>query len=358
MDHLCGWTIAVTADHRAAEQAALLQRRGADVVLAPLVTATPVADAAVRSATDVLVSAPVDVFVATTALGLRSWLAMAWTWDGGEAVLERLRAAEIVARGASTVGVLIGEDLEVPWQAPASTMTEVLDGLLASGVSGRRVGVQLHGGDLTWFTNALEAAGAEVVAVPVYSVTATPSSPAVDRLVTLVERGEIDALTCTSAGAARALGEVEGLVDGLLVSGVTIACTGPAPASAARALGLSDIVVAAPHRLGSMVRALGERLATRGRTIDVAGVELRHQGSRVAVDGHEVRLTPRERRVLEAMLAMDGAVLSKQRLASVAWDDPVDDHTVEVAINRLRRKLGPAALALETTNRRGYRIAL
>jgi DNA-binding response OmpR family regulator len=78
----------------------------------------------------------------------------------------------------------------------------------------------------------------------------------------------------------------------------------------------------------------------------------------VAIDGHQVRLTPRERRVLETMLAMEGAVLSKARLASLAWDDAVDDHTVEVAINRLRRKLGPAALALETTNRRGYRIAL
>ena len=50
-------------------------------------------------------------------------------------------------------------------------------------------------------------------------------------------------------------------------------------------------------------------------------------------------------------------MLSKERLAATAWDAPVDDHTVEVAVNRLRRKLGPAALALETTNRRGYRIA-
>jgi DNA-binding response OmpR family regulator len=36
----------------------------------------------------------------------------------------------------------------------------------------------------------------------------------------------------------------------------------------------------------------------------------------------------------------------------------VSEHAVEVAVNRLRVKLGPAAVALETTNRRGYRLAV
>jgi DNA-binding response OmpR family regulator len=36
----------------------------------------------------------------------------------------------------------------------------------------------------------------------------------------------------------------------------------------------------------------------------------------------------------------------------------VNEHTVEVTVNRLRNKLGPAAVALETTNRRGYRLAV
>ena len=36
----------------------------------------------------------------------------------------------------------------------------------------------------------------------------------------------------------------------------------------------------------------------------------------------------------------------------------VNARPVEVAVNRLRAKLGPAAAALETTNRRGYRLAV
>lgn len=363
MDDLCGWTIAVTADHRAPEQAELLQRRGADVVLAPLVEARPADHEQVRAATRELVSAPVDLFVPTTATGLRTWLAMAWAWDLGEVVLDRLREAEVAARGAATIGVLVGEDVPIPTRPAAPTLGALLDELVTSGIAGRRVGVQLSGGDLAWFTDGLRAAGAEVVPIPVYELVPTPDTAAATRLSTLAARGELDALTCTSAAAARSLGSVDGLVDALRAAGTAVACTGPAPAAVLGELGLTDVVVASPHRLGAMVRALGERIGARGRTIEVAGITMRHQGSRVHVSGHgptdplELRLTPRERRVLEAILAVDGAVVSKQRLAASAWDEAVDDHTVEVAINRLRRKLGPAAVALETTNRRGYRIA-
>ena len=101
-------------------------------------------------------------------------------------------------------------------------------------------------------------------------------------------------------------------------------------------------------------------MAARGTSRSSSpGVRVRHQGNRVAVDGTQVRLTPRERRLLEAMLATrGGVVLSKERLGATAWDEPVDGHTVEVTVNRLRRKLGRPRLALETTNRRGYRIAV
>ena len=51
-------------------------------------------------------------------------------------------------------------------------------------------------------------------------------------------------------------------------------------------------------------------------------------------------------------------MLSKRSLSEQAWDDRAGDHTVEVTVNRLRAKLGPAADALQTTNRRGYRLAI
>jgi uroporphyrinogen-III synthase len=245
----------------------------------------------------------------------------------------------------------------VPWLAAPTRLEDVLHQVLAHGVAGRRIAVQQPGRDIAWFEDALRAAGAEVVAIPVYRVEPVPAGAAVDRAATLAGRGELDAITCTSATAVEALSGTGALIEALRGGELPCACVGDGVAEAARRAGVRDVVTASPARLGSMVRALGERLVERARVLDVAGVELRHQGSQIAVDGKVARLTPRERRVLEAILSSEGAVVSKERLASIAWDAPVDGHTVEVAINRLRRKLGPAALALETTNRRGYRIA-
>ncbi|MBW3646014.1 MAG: winged helix-turn-helix domain-containing protein, partial [Actinobacteria bacterium] len=42
---------------------------------------------------------------------------------------------------------------------------------------------------------------------------------------------------------------------------------------------------------------------------------------------------------------------------SVWGDESADPHAVEVAVGRLRRRLGPAAGGLETVPRRGYRLA-
>src|SRR5690349_12960865 len=110
MDPLAGWTIAVTCDRRADEQAELLQRRGADVVLVPLVASQPVAEDEVRAATQRVLSGPLDVLVATTGVGMRSWLAMAWAWGLGDDLIERLRAVEVRSRGAKTLGSLVSED--------------------------------------------------------------------------------------------------------------------------------------------------------------------------------------------------------------------------------------------------------
>jgi uroporphyrinogen-III synthase len=39
------------------------------------------------------------------------------------------------------------------------------------------------------------------------------------------------------------------------------------------------------------------------------------------------------------------------------WGTPdADEHTVEVTVARLRRRLGPAGKAVQTTTRRGYRL--
>src|SRR5439155_14443164 len=117
MDPLAGWTVAVTAERRAAEQVGLLQSRGANVLLAPTVRSERVGDAGLRDVTAQLVEHPPDLWVASTAAGVQGWIATAWSWGLGPALLRTMRRAAVVARGASTAGAPVGEGFDVDWRA-------------------------------------------------------------------------------------------------------------------------------------------------------------------------------------------------------------------------------------------------
>jgi uroporphyrinogen-III synthase len=360
MDPLAGWTIAVTAERRAAEQVGLLQSRGAAVLVAPTVRAERVADTDLREVTSGLIERPPDIWVASSAAGVQGWIAAAWSWGLGPALLRTMRRATVVARGASTAGALIGEGFDVDWRPAGDTLTELLGHVREMGVTGSRIAVLLHGGQMAWFPRALRDLGAEVVEIPVYRLGAPDMEAGVTRLRDAALRRELDAITFTSQAAARNLATYGGpaLVQHLAAAEVVCACVGPLTAAAARDAGLPRVVTATPSRLGSMIGVLATELGDRAHCFEIAGRSARLQGARIAIDDRELRLTPRERTLLEAMVAAGGAVLSKRTLSQAAWSAAVSEHAVEVTVNRLRAKLGPAAVALETSNRRGYRLAV
>ncbi|GAB7049748.1 MULTISPECIES: response regulator transcription factor [Catenuloplanes] len=81
---------------------------------------------------------------------------------------------------------------------------------------------------------------------------------------------------------------------------------------------------------------------------------------RVYVKGEEVRLTPTEFRLLNALVRHAGAVLSPNQLLTQAWDDPtgIGQERVKFAVLRLRRKLGwsdPEESPIESVRGFGYR---
>jgi len=360
MDPLAGWTVAVTAERRATEQVAILQSRGVAVLLTPTVRAERVADATLRAPTTAVVDRPPDLWVASSAAGVQGWIAAAWSWGLGPALVRTMRNATILARGASTAGALVGEGFDVDCRTGGDTLTELLDHLRGRGVAGLRVAVLHHGGDMAWFPRALRDLGADVVEVPVYRLGIPDVETGLTRLRDAAERRELDAITFTSQAAARNLAAMGGpdLTEILSTASVVCACIGPVTAAAARDAGLAHVVTAAPSRLGSMIGCLAEHLGARVRCFEIAGEAVRLQGARIVIGEREVRLTPRERTLLEAMVGAGGAVLSKRTLSQLAWAGSVSEHAVEVAVNRLRAKLGPAAVGLETSNRRGYRLAV
>ncbi|MGI8809838.1 MAG: uroporphyrinogen-III synthase [Acidimicrobiales bacterium] len=362
---LDGFVVGVTADRRASEQAELLRRRGAEVILGPSVeTAYLAADDRLRAATHDLIDAPPAYLAATTGIGIRAWFEVAQVWGLGDALLDAFRHTRIVARGPKAAGAVRAAGLEVWRSAANEQMNQLLDHLLSEPLEGACVAVQLYGMPAPEVTRALTAAGAEVLEVPVYQWR-TPADPGPAlRLAQAAIDGRLHAVTFTAAPAVTNLfalaaeaGLDERLRDACNRRGVVAACVGPVCGRGALEAGVLAPLVPQIGRLGLMVRALSERLLCDRRTVPMAGVDVVLQGLMALVGETRVQLNCRERALLDTLAARPGTVFSQPGLVREVWSSAAaDTHAVEVAIARLRPRLGPAGAALVAVPGRGYRL--
>jgi uroporphyrinogen-III synthase len=364
-----GLTIGVTADRRAAEQAQMLEQRGARVLLGPaLETALIDAHDGTRAATESLLASPPDVVVANTALGIRTWLSMADAWGMTEDIVAMLATAYVAARGPKAAGALLALGVEIDWRAPAATLSEVVDHLVEDrGVVGRRIALQVDGRAQTDALARLVSAGAEVVEISTYRWAKPKDAGPALRLIDAACNGKVDALTFTAAPAVHNLFELAadvGVADALAdaLNGPVLAmCVGPVCRAAAVERGVDRAREPAMPRLGGMVKALADELATRRRTFTVDGVTAEVQGSMVTVvgagDGASVSLATRERWVFEVLSRRPGVVVPRQTLLEEVWGSAhTDPHALEVTVGRLRRRLAPTGLRVDAVHRRGYRL--
>ena len=85
------------------------------------------------------------------------------------------------------------------------------------------------------------------------------------------------------------------------------------------------------------------------------GLQLNIDKKTTTVDGNTVNLTPTEFALLHQLLANRGKVLSRQQLMDTIWGGVVvTDHTINVNITRLRKKLGPYAQNIVSRTGFGY----
>ena len=355
--------MAVTADRRAAELAELLEERGARVVHGPCIRTLAVSEAdATRAATRALVDRPPHYVVANTGIGIRGWFVGAASWGMEDDLAAALSQARVFARGPKAAGAAAAVGLDVCRPDPEERLAGVLRRLLAEPLTGKRVAVQLAGDLCGDAVDALRAAGAEVVPVPVYRWTLPVDDGPARRIISATASGALDAVTFTSSPAVRNFFELarsEGLADAVRteLSGAVVAvAVGPVTADELRAHGVTDVVAPPRGRLGAMVRALDEAVAQR-RVVLPHGVVV--QGVAVVGSDHRATLTDKERRVFDVLAAKAGAPVPRDRLRERAWRDATaDDRTLEVTVHRLRRKLGPAGDAVVAVAKRGYRLDL
>ncbi|HEU5160282.1 MAG TPA: uroporphyrinogen-III synthase [Streptosporangiaceae bacterium] len=374
---LSGFAIGVTAARRHEELAALLERRGARVVLAPAIRLVPLADdAALLHVTKECVTEPLDYAVVTTGIGFRAWLETADGWGLHDDLVESLREVRILARGPKARGAIRRAGLVEEWSPESESCEEVLQHLLKHDLMGRRIAVQLYGEPLPDFTEALRLAGADVIEIPVYRWSRTEDSTPLRRLVGQAVAGTVDAIAFTSAPAVAATLAVaaEDGLEGALVEAlrthVVAACVGPVTAQALVARGVPT-VQPERARIGALVRAIISDLPRRrARRIKVRGHALELRGHAVVLDGQLRPIAPAPMAILRALARRPGHVVSRGELCTVlpsrmlpAGSMPIrdtrpqaDEHAVEMAVARLRRGLGRSGI-VETVVKRGYRLA-
>jgi DNA-binding response OmpR family regulator len=123
--------------------------------------------------------------------------------------------------------------------------------------------------------------------------------------------------------------------------------------------GADDFAVAPVQgaELVMRVRMALRRVAT-GTRVRWGRVEIDRVHRTAHVDGRAVSLTATEYALLAALVAAGGDLVARADLLAKVWgrDEDPGSNLVEVHLSRLRDKLGPDAVLIETVRRGGYRL--
>jgi two-component system phosphate regulon response regulator PhoB len=136
--------------------------------------------------------------------------------------------------------------------------------------------------------------------------------------------------------------------------GVILLSTDPAGLDGIRGLSLgADDCLTAPASPEEFVLRVGAVLRRRQASgcVDRAA-------HRVLVDGEDVSVTVIQFRLLSTLIESKGGVCSRQQLLERVWQakGTVQTRTVDMHLQRLRRKLGSAGAGIETVRGAGYRL--
>jgi two-component system phosphate regulon response regulator PhoB len=111
-------------------------------------------------------------------------------------------------------------------------------------------------------------------------------------------------------------------------------------------------------RVGAILRRLNAPASASTDIVSVGPIEIHRAEHRVVVEGRDVELTPTEYKLLIILAERRGRVQDRARLLETVWEAAPDiqTRTVDMHVQRLRAKLGPAGDLIETVRGFGYRL--
>jgi two-component system phosphate regulon response regulator PhoB len=111
-------------------------------------------------------------------------------------------------------------------------------------------------------------------------------------------------------------------------------------------------------RVGAILRRVAAGGSTPSDVLQIGPVRIDRSAHRVTVDDREIELTATEFKLLLTLAERRGRVQGRSHLLEIVWDAAPDiqTRTVDMHIQRLRTKLGPAGELIETVRGFGYRL--
>jgi two-component system phosphate regulon response regulator PhoB len=112
-------------------------------------------------------------------------------------------------------------------------------------------------------------------------------------------------------------------------------------------------------RVGAILRRVGSSSSATGDGINIGPIRIDKGAHKVTVDDSEVDLTATEFKLLLTLAERRGRVQARGNLLQTVWEAAPDiqTRTVDMHIQRLRAKLGPAGELIETVRGFGYRLS-
>lgn len=357
--------VAVTGARRGTDLVAAFERRGAQVVHAPMLSGDhPAPDVDIAADTEVVLGAAPQWVVATTGVGMRLWLESAERAGLRDRLVELMAGTRCVARSAKAEGGLLAAGIRPAWTSPRETDATVADWLAGHALPGDVIAVQLHGGHPRAYDHLVDR-GLDVVSVMPYRTGPPTDLDSARDLAARLLAGEVDVLTFTSPGAVRNLVEVAaqltpGGAEALAAvtrTRTAVAAVGPVTAGTCEDAGLLVRMSPARYRSMDLVREV-EAWVARQPWDQPAEVVLNPARSTALVDDSEILLGKREYLVLATLSRRSGSVCRTEELLVQGWghEAPEDAGTVKHQVARLRRKLEGTSVAIQTVRGVGYKL--
>ncbi|MCL6601966.1 MAG: uroporphyrinogen-III synthase [Paenibacillus sp.] len=265
-EQLKGITVALAGPRKAEEMAKLVHNMGGTALHRPAQGTVFLDDEELRKGLDSWIQHPPDWAILTTGMGLDALFEKAESAGNEDRFLEVMSRSQIAARGYKTVNALKKRGLVPVVRDDDGSTTGLIRGLQSFDMKGKEVVLQLHGDPSPRLVSWLEEVGANTRQVLPYRHT-PPQPGELERLLSEILEGKVDAVAFTSAPQFRFLAEyarIQGNLEGMLDAfedKVLAVSVGRITSEALKEEGIQRIVMPEHERMGSMFVELGRYLA-------------------------------------------------------------------------------------------------